>query len=1296
VRAAFDELWLKARILDEEWVDRYADRTREAPLALPPGEVAVDAAPPPPEPHRVQTEALARLRMGRTEHGWRSALVVLATGLGKTWLAAFDYRQLHEEIGVRPRLLFLAHRQELLRQAADTYRRLLRAHQVRARVGWFVGDKGDLSADLVFASVAKLARKEHLAKLAEERFDYVVVDEVHHAAAQSYRSILRAIEPRFLLGLTATPDRADAADILGLFDDRVAYSADIGRGVEFARLVPFHYFGVKDDIDYANIPWRNKRFDPEALAEAAQTEARMETLWRAWRDHPGQRTLIFCCTIAHAEFVRAWLSTRGVRTAAVYSGEGTDDREVSIQALERGEIDALCSVDVFNEGVDVPSVDRVVMLRPTESSVVFLQQLGRGLRAAPAKPSVTALDFVGNHRVFLERLRTLLSLGGREAPGVRRVIDAKANEHVDLPGGCSVELELEARELLSRMFRVTGADEVERVYRELRVERGTRPTPGELERMGYLPSRLRARHGSWFGFVRTEGDLGDNEIAAIEEAGAFLGELETTEMTKCFKMVTLEALLEVDALRGGMPLLDLARRSHSILRRSPELFAEMADDERVDDLAAGAEKRWLSYWRRNPVEAWTSAKKERRAWFRVEGDRFVPAFNISEAVAPTLSRLIAELTDYRLAQYRARKRFGEVTADGFVCRVISNQRDPILKIPPGREKLPDGETEVWVGSSVWQFRFAKEFCNVARPAGTQRNQLPDLLRRWFGPSAGRPGTSFEVRFRASPDGLWAEAVRSAVVDLAPRRGVIAYPDLRAAAGHAVGAIEPADLHPDRVLLPVDAADDEHFAVRVAGTSMDGGNTPMRDGDWAVMTLARHAPASALENRVVLVEVPGDGFGTQYQIKRLRRREGRWLLTSDNPDGPTFEADEGMIAIARLERTITPESLGPSVGAVVPEGELATAFGLDELLPRSGRHGGHLFIFIDHKGILDEPDRVRQVVDERRPGETAFVLARRGDGTYAYLGVGRWLDDDGRWAIPDADYAIWRAWGAGRETSRRLPEGALARAQLVADALLAMPEERRWIDQPDGRRARVLGMAQRGGIRVDGGDGGFKERTVSLSDLAWVVVAVDEVREQGGVLDEARVNRLRYLDGTPKGATRWIDTGWAIAAWNGGKGHAREATGSAGVLRRVQREDGTAVDASFRVEPVGDVLSIVVESRGGARGKEGERNTEYDLGLRLLLERLRRADLRIDDVLVESRDTAALDRDQRRVELPGRPYPLEIDDAEAIRKAISSAQARIGRQPAARGSGNRTRRLRIFVEGEAKLGVDKLGVRLERG
>ena len=224
----------------------------------------------------------------------------------------------------------------------------------------------------------------------------------------------------------------------------------------------------------------------------------------------------------------------------------------------------------------------------------------------------------------------------------------------ELPAGCAVHHELEAKQLLERLFRVGGADEVERVYRELHDERGERPSAGELQRMGYLPSRIRERHGSWFAFVATEDDLSPEEASVLYAANAFLREVETTEMTKCFKMITLEALLESQSILSGLEVRELAHRSHTILRRSPELFADVAEDMRIEELDASNEAKWIAYWRKNPIAAWTGAKPNRRQWFALASDRLHLDLELDPSLEPTLIHMTRELVDYRLAQYRAR------------------------------------------------------------------------------------------------------------------------------------------------------------------------------------------------------------------------------------------------------------------------------------------------------------------------------------------------------------------------------------------------------------------------------------------------------------------------------------------------------------------------------------------------------------------------------------------------------------------------------------------------------------------
>lgn len=1123
--SGFEELWGIATPLTSEWLSGYEQRTRATPLPLPPEEEAEEPEEPFPVPHGLQEKALEALRQSRKD-GRGRALVLLATGLGKTWLAAFDAAAIAEQQGRLPRILFVAHRSEILEQAAATFGRMARHLGEAPRISWLVGSDGDLEGDLVFASVQKLSRPEHLAKLDESTFDYVVVDEVHHATADSYRRILARVRSAFVLGLTATPDRADDADVRGLFDDHVAFEAGLGAGVEQDLLCPFQYWGVKDTVDYENIPWRNTRFDLEALTEAAATEARMACLWEAWQGHAGSRSLVFCCSVRHASYVHARLAERGVRCVVVTAETSMEERRAALESLRRGDLDAICAVDLFNEGVDLPGVDRVVMLRPTESPVLFLQQLGRGLRKTEGKSHLTVIDFVGNHRVFLDRVRLLLSLG-RKVVTLRGFLTG--SETPELPPGCSVDIELEAVDLLRKLL-PSGENEVVRAYRELRTLRGSRPTAGEMYRLGYLPSRL----AGWFAFVAAESNLQPEEAVAFAAAKAWFEELEKTAMAKSFKMVVLEALIEADALTTGLPVEDLSKRCHALIARSPELLRDIEGVDRFPDPLQPDWSVWLGYWRENPIRAWTQGPQ--RHWFRVEDDRFVPNLPVGEGSVSAFVAMTRELVDYRLAQYRQRYKTAG-PAGSFSCKVTWNQRDPILKLPSRTERpdLPMGETDVRAPSgALWRFRFAKEFCNVARPVGTDRNQLPDLLRTWFGPSAGNPGTNFHATFRVASDGLWVEPTGQ-VVQMPSRLRVPAYPTLRAAAGaarrdswddDAVTGSESGAA--EEVQLPVGKEDVRLFAVRASGSSMDGGDHPIRDGDWVVLRWAR---GEALKNlhyssKPALIENRDVSGEAGYQLKRVVREEGRWLLRSNNPEMPDFEATEETRPIAVLQQVIRPEDLAPSVGDLIRDASLASAFGLDDS-PREGHVGGHLFFFVQEAGAFKAPDRLNRPASGR-PAETAFVLARTSaESPWRYCGVGRWRVDEGLWEIPELDWPTWKGLGSGRTASRRLTEPLqTSAAALVVRILEAADRNDRWLG-PEGVALRVIGPARDGGVRIDGGPNGFAERTVSLLDLGWILAAAENAQESRQLLDETLVNRLRYIDGTPKESTRWIDTKHAL-------------------------------------------------------------------------------------------------------------------------------------------------------------------------
>ena len=218
----------------------------------------------PPDPHGIQKEALEALEKSRAA-GDRAGLVVLATGLGKTWLSAFDSEKFK-------RVLFVAHREEILRQARATFRSI----RPEASLGLYTGTEKLPDADVLFASIQTLGRARHLERFAEDAFEYIIVDEFHHAAAATYRRLIDHFEPEFLLGLTATPERTDGADLLALCGENLVYRCDLIDGVNQELLSPFRYFGSPDDVDFANIPWRSGRFDPEALENAVTTEARAE------------------------------------------------------------------------------------------------------------------------------------------------------------------------------------------------------------------------------------------------------------------------------------------------------------------------------------------------------------------------------------------------------------------------------------------------------------------------------------------------------------------------------------------------------------------------------------------------------------------------------------------------------------------------------------------------------------------------------------------------------------------------------------------------------------------------------------------------------------------------------------------------------------------------------------------------------------------------------------------------------------------------------------------------------------
>jgi superfamily II DNA or RNA helicase/diadenosine tetraphosphate (Ap4A) HIT family hydrolase/HKD family nuclease len=739
VTAGFEALFTHRQTspLDAAWIEAY--RKRRVRTAIQPSGVAPEPPPIPPEPHEVQRAALAQLERSRAE-GNGAGLVVLATGLGKTWLSAFDSNR-----SQFARVLFVAHREEILNQALRTFRRV----RPSAVLGHYTGVEKTQDAEVMFASIQTLGRIEHLNKFDPTYFDYIVIDEFHHAAARTYRRLLDHFRPQFLLGLTATPERTDGGDLLALCGENLVYRCDLVEGIRRGLLSQFDYYGVPDEVDYRNIPWRSSRFDEEALTRAVATEKRAQNALEQFRQRAGTRTLAFCVSQRHADFMAEYFGAAGVRTVAVHSGAGSAPRSRSLEQLEAGEIQVLFAVDMFNEGVDLPRVDTVMMLRPTESQILWLQQFGRGLRKIGDK-RLTVIDYIGNHRSFLIKPRTLLQLGAGDAD-VRYALDSLEAGTLELPPGCSVTYDLEAKDILRALLRIPARGEALRAYYlDFRERHGIRPQAVEADHDGHDPKSVRPAHPSWIAFVRTMGDLSPAQAAVHEKLGAFFDVLETTPMTKSYKMVLLLAMLAEDALPGRIGLEQLASRFADLSRRYAGVRTELATALDDDAQLAGLLEN-------NPIDAWVGGRGTGgTSYFTYEAGVFATAFAAPPPLREALQDLVREIVEWRLAVY-LRRVGGEGGADRIVCKVSHSSGKPILFYEPGRDKvggIPEGWREVIANGQQLQAHFVKIALNVVVEPGARQNVLPDLLRGWFGPNAGQPGTSDHIILQKAEGGRY--------------------------------------------------------------------------------------------------------------------------------------------------------------------------------------------------------------------------------------------------------------------------------------------------------------------------------------------------------------------------------------------------------------------------------------------------------------------------------------------------------------------------------------------------------------
>ncbi|MGH3411753.1 MAG: DEAD/DEAH box helicase family protein, partial [Marmoricola sp.] len=402
-------------------------------------------------PYSYQQEMLDRLAAERQLHDRHGNLLVAATGTGKTVVAALDYRRLCEQAGERPTLLFVAHRKEILEQSLRTYREVLGD----ANFGeLYVGGARPERWRHVFASVQSL-HSYGVDQIPADAYGVVVIDEFHHAEAPTYRRLIDHLQPTELLGLTATPERTDGTDVRSFFDGRIAAELRLWDALGADLLCPFHYFVVADNTDLRAITWKRGRYDEAELSRLyTGNDARVRIVLSQLRDKvldPGaMRALGFCVSVAHAEYMARVFSDAGIPAHAVSGTTSPVERTQAIQDLRDRRVNALFAADLFNEGVDIPEIDTLLFLRPTESATVFLQQFGRGLRRTRQKAVLTVLDFVGHHSKQFRFDQKLRALTGRTRRGLQHDVE---QGFPFLPSGCEIVMDKQSQQLVLENIR---------------------------------------------------------------------------------------------------------------------------------------------------------------------------------------------------------------------------------------------------------------------------------------------------------------------------------------------------------------------------------------------------------------------------------------------------------------------------------------------------------------------------------------------------------------------------------------------------------------------------------------------------------------------------------------------------------------------------------------------------------------------------------------------------------------------------------------------------------------------------
>lgn len=592
------------------------------------------------QPRDAQIGALESIQTS-IEEGYEKALVVMATGLGKTYLSAFVAQNYKK-------VLFIAHREEILNQAKKSFSKVYPEKESAI----FNGKNKDVEQkDFIFASIYTLAKKQNLEKFKTDEFQFIVIDEFHHAAAKTYEKVVDYFKPQFMLGITATPYRLDGKDIYGICDGNLAYQMDFIEAIRLGWLSPFQYYGVHDEIDYSNIKWLGSRYDENELLAYQLKKNVAQNIYSNWLKHKQTRTIAFCSSIVQAQFLSDYFLKMGRKSTCLTSRSSSDERQKAIFKLNQNEIEIIFTVDLFNEGVDIPSVDTILIVRPTESLTVFVQQIGRALRKHPGKNHSVIIDLIGNYRNADNKFSVFSDEQSSD------ILEKVMQNKLKLPEGCLISLETDVVDILKALGQKTSPrkERVKQAYDDLKLELGRRPQYLELHLKANIDSKVIVQEfKSYLGFLAWHHELTEDEQAIYMKFKSLIEEVERTSMTKSYKMVLLHTMLSKNQKQWYKKI-----SPHEIAEAFYNFYMSVEYRKRIDF----SDKSSIALWDYNvnkisnliarmPMTKWSSSSSNLALY---DGSHFSFNIQVNMGEEKLLYSWIKEICDYRIHSYFQKK-----------------------------------------------------------------------------------------------------------------------------------------------------------------------------------------------------------------------------------------------------------------------------------------------------------------------------------------------------------------------------------------------------------------------------------------------------------------------------------------------------------------------------------------------------------------------------------------------------------------------------------------------------------------